>query len=543
MKILVVIPAREGSKGIPRKNIRLMNGKPLISYSIELVEKLRNYYSIDIALSTNDEEIVSIAKSYEIEIIRRPEELAGDSVTLDPVIYHAVLEMEKKGMMYDIVITIQATSPILKVSTLDSAIKEFEQKQKDTMISVINCPKLTWKEERQKVIPNYKQRLNRQSLPPNYEETGGFMITKRQFVTETSRIGENVGVFIISQEEGIDIDNEWDWITCEALLKKKKIVFRVDGEEELGMGHIYRALTLAYRLIGHEICFVTKQQYQMGVKRLKDSYFPVYEILDNQQFYSFLKTYQPDIVINDILNTTEDYILSLKKLTKRIVNFEDLGKGARYADAVINAVYENKEQLQNMYSGFEYFCIRDEFLLSSPSLFHQEVKKVLISFGGSDPSNLTNRMYQICQKIYQDYKEIEFYFITGFGYPYKDLIKTIEEKNIYVYHDVKRISEFMKEADLAVTSQGRTIYELAYMGVPAIVLAQNKRETSHLFAQIQNGFINLGIGNDQDEKTIIKTLCWLIETPQIRHEMHNLQLSKEFHRGLERVTELILKEK
>ena len=98
----------------------------------------------------------------------------------------------------------------------------------------------------------------------------------------------------------------------------------------------------------------------------------------------------------------------------------------------------------------------------------------------------------------------------------------------------------MANADLAVTSQGRTVYELASMGVPAVVLAQNEREAEHVFAGIQNGFINLGLGSQQDDSTIISTIEWLMKTPEVRKQMRRLQLSKDFSKGQDRVIKLIL---
>ena len=115
-----------------------------------------------------------------------------------------------------------------------------------------------------------------------------------------------------------------------------------------------------------------------------------------------------------------------------------------------------------------------------------------------------------------------------------------EEDKIFVHKDVKRVSSYMARMDLAVTSQGRTVYELASMGVPSIVLAQNEREAEHVFAGIQNGFINLGLGKDTDALTIISTIQWLVSTPNVRKEMRKLQLTKDFSKGHERVLKLIL---
>ena len=98
----------------------------------------------------------------------------------------------------------------------------------------------------------------------------------------------------------------------------------------------------------------------------------------------------------------------------------------------------------------------------------------------------------------------------------------------------------MQQADIAFTSQGRTVYELASLGVPSIVLAQNERELLHTFAQMPNGFMNLGLGENLSEETIKNTLEWLIETPQIRKEMRELMLKNDLKDGLNREVDLIL---
>ena len=124
----------------------------------------------------------------------------------------------------------------------------------------------------------------------------------------------------------------------------------------------------------------------------------------------------------------------------------------------------------------------------------------------------------------------------------KEGITDDPESNIFVHHDAKRVSFYMKQADLCITSQGRTVFELASMGVPAIVLAQNEREAEHVFAGMGNGFINLGIGEKTDSLTIIKTIQYLADMPKVRWEMRNLQLSKKFEKGQERVIKIILNE-
>ena len=548
MKTLIIIPARGGSKRIPRKNVRIMCGKPLIVYSIENAKAVRHCLCegfrdavVDIAVSTDDEELGSIVNKRGVRVIERPGELATDKVTLDPVINHALEYMEKeKGFGYDTVITMQATSPTLKSDTIINAIGYFQEGGFDTVISAMNKPHLSWGIKDGVITRNYEKRLNSQELPPNYVETGGFLITRRSCVTAEGRIGKNVSIFEIPEDEAVDIDTYTDWVLCENILRRKRIVFHTVGKMQLGMGHVYRCLTLAYKLTGHEISFVLDRDSDIGIEKIRESNFPIEIVNDERELEEILKEKRPDILVNDILDTQVSYMTMVSKYARRVINFEDVGPGAKYADAVINALYEKGEKLHNEYYGSKYFCIRDEFLEEEPREFSKEVKNILVIFGGADPSNLTSRMYEICKKLHGEFEDINYHFLLGFAYPHKNEIKDDPKNNIHVYIDVKRVSSYMNRMDLAVTSQGRTVYELASMGVPSVVLAQNEREAEHVFAGIQNGFINLGIGSETDEITIMQTLGWLIRTPNVRKEMRNLELSKEFSKGHERVIHLIL---
>ena len=548
MKLLAVIPARGGSKGIPRKNIRLMNGKPLISYAITTLLACKESYDIDIVVSTEDEEISNISERYGAEVLMRPKELSEDDITLDPVVYYTLCMCEKnKNCIYDYVLTIQPTSPTLQVDTIKKAIQDCLAYHYDSLLSVKNDRHLAWIKKEQQFVPVYSKRLNRQQLPDYYREVGAFLISKRSCVKPNTRIGKHIGIFEVSENEGIDIDNEGDWFICEAILKRKKIYFRTNGEETLGMGHIYRCLSLADNLMGHEITFFTDYEKQLGVERLLTSNYSVITIQTEKDFFDFIKQYPPDIVINDILNTDKHYMEQLRHLVPRIINFEDKGEGTQYADVVINALYENKNiqsSNKNFYNGIQYFFIRNEFLEETPNQFHEEVKNIIFLFGGSDPSNLTQKCYDICYStLYSKYPNIEFHFITGFGYPYKNRLQSDAKKHIFIHNDVKRVSAYLAKADLAVTSQGRTIYELACMGVPAIVLAQNKRETTHIFASMQNGFINLGVGTQIETNMLENTIEWLIKTPKVRKEMREAQFDNDFRLGQKHVMDLILNER
>lgn len=540
MRILVVIPARGGSKGIPRKNVRLMAGKPLIAYSIENAIKCK--YDIDVVVSTDNEEISRIATSYGVTVIERPSHLSTDDITLDPVVFHAVEYMENiYHIQYQIVITMQPTSPLLNVLSLNNAIDEFIGLGHDSILSAINKPHLSWTEENGRIFPMYKERLNRQYLPKNLQETGAFFISKREFINENSRLGPNVSVFEISENESIDIDTPQDWWIAEKELSKKNIIIRVEGYSEIGLGHIYRGLVLAYNFIDHNIEFVISTKSDLGIKKLKESNLSFTVIEKEQELFDIIEKTECNILVNDILDTSSEYIKKCKSLNVRVVNFEDLGTGAEFADAVINDLYEKKNELKNHYWGSEYYCIRDEFLLSNQAEFKEKVSEVLILFGGTDPLNLTERLIKIINEI--ECEEICFTFILGLGY--KKYIEVIEfannsNKNIKIVRDVKIISEYMSKADVAISSQGRTMLELATIGVPTILIAQNERELHHEFGYMKNGFINLGLGKIVEDDSIKETLNWIINSKYIRQQMSDYMKSVDTKSGISRVKNIIL---
>lgn len=100
----------------------------------------------------------------------------------------------------------------------------------------------------------------------------------------------------------------------------------------------------------------------------------------------------------------------------------------------------------------------------------------------------------------------------------------------------------MRKADLAITSQGRTIFELAAMRIPSIVLSQNEREQTHFFAQMENGFLNLGVGAKVDSVLIENTLEWLVSTAIVRKNMYEIMGKYDLRKGLKRVKNIILGE-
>ena len=530
MKILAVIPARAGSKGIPNKNIRLVNNKPLIYYSIK--NALESKWITDVIVTTDSPEIEIIAKQMGVIYKQRDEKLCGDAVTLDSVIYDAIPEKSE----YDYIVTMQPTSPTLKATTLDDAIAYTIEHDLDTVISVINQPHLSWREEKGKKVPNYKERLNRQYLPPQYNETGAFVISKRNVVTEKTRIGEKMDVFEISEGEAVDIDTFADLRYVETVLQDTKVAIYVNGNNKRGMGHVYRALELADEFLVKPDIFYDINQTDVKIfGKTTHNLIPVNGI---GELLPILEKEQYSIMINDILTTSIDYMIAIRQAlpNAKIVNFEDDGEGIYKADLVINALYQDTD-LSYVKTGEKYYISSKLFMFYEPIKIKEKVEKVFISFGGADPQNYSDRLLNMIVK--DEYKKYEFYVVLGRAkLNIEELMEYNKYENIHVLYDISNMPEIMTQCDVGITSRGRTGYELALLGIPSIAMAQNKREEKHGFVNNENGFSYIGL-NPSDHIIEGMLRAYIEMSKEERQKYQDILLSHDLRNGRKRVMSLI----
>ena len=535
MNILVVIPARGGSKRIPRKNLRLLGHKPLLYYSIN--NALKSKFEIDVFVSSEDDEILNTAVKFGAKTHKRNENIANDKTTLDPVIYDCYLHAKNiEEKEYHIIATMQPTSPLLLTKSLDKAIQKIiNDNEIDTIIAAKDATHLSWKKENDKYLPNYTERVNRQYLTPEFIETGAFLITRNDIISENNRIGKNVDLALLSGGEKIDIDTYEDWNLCEYYLKRKHILFVVTGNNTVGLGHVYNTLLIANDILNHDVTFLLDKESELAFNVIKSKNFHVI-IQQNDDIIDDVMLINPDIIINDRLDTSKEYMQQLKKQNYKVVNFEDLGIGCEVADVVINAIYPEKDVLPNHYFGHDYFVLRDEFILSELKVVKQDVKNILITFGGVDPNNYTEKVIRTING-YCSENNIKVTVIAGFGYEKYDTIN--EYSNVAVKQNVSNISDYMLKADLIFTSAGRTVYEVASIGTPAIVMEQNKREMTHFFASSEFGFSNLGLGYEVEDNDLFTEFIRLVDSFEIRKEMNELMLKQNLKLGRKRVRKII----
>ena len=530
MKVLAVIPARAGSRGIPNKNIRILAGHPLVYYSIKTAKESK--YITDIIVTTDSSEVQIIANQMGVNFKKRKESLCGDSVTLDVVIFDAIPENGD----YDYIITMQPTSPTLSVQTLDKAIEYAMENDLDTVISAINRPHLSWGEKDGKKMPNYEKRLNRQYLPPCYMETGAFVISKMAVVSSGTRIGQKIDVFEVPENEAQDIDTFSDLLNAEMSLSSEKVAIYVNGNTTRGIGHIYRALEIADE-------FFVKPDIYYDINQTDSEIFgkTMHNLIGVNgiaELFERCRQEKYTIFINDILSTSLDYMIGLRTVlpNSKIINFEDDGEGIYKADLVFNALY-HESSLPNIYSGEQYYISNKLFMFYEPIEIKDTVKKILVAFGGSDPQNYSDRLLKIISK--KEYSKYQFVVVLGRAKRnVEELLEYNRLDNIEVLFDVNNMPELMSDCDIAITSRGRTGYELAILGIPSIAMAQNKREEKHGFVCNENGFTYIGL--NPDDEVIESTLkMYLSLSKQSRIRYHKLLLSHDLRGGRKRVMVLI----
>lgn len=533
--ILVVIPARGGSKGIPRKNVRALAGRPLIAYAIATASASR--FRPDVFISSEDPEILGLAQKLGAQTHVRDAALAADETTLDAVIFNAHQAIAKRlGREYELVVTLQPTSPLLTSASLDAAIQQLlDDPALDTVISATDDTHLGWIREGDRFVPAYEARLNRQYLPPRYRETGGFLICRSRIMRPEGRIGPNVSLALLSGAEAIDIDTPDDWALAEWRLSRREVLFVVSGYPQIGLGHVFNTLTIAGELVRHSLSFLVDERSELAASTIEAHHYRVHRQHSDDLVEDILAL-GPDVVVNDRLDTGEEEMRRLKEAGLTLINFEDLGAGARLADLVVNAIYPEHERLPLHYFGARYFCARPEFVLTEPRSVRERVEQVLLTFGGTDENDLTRMVLEAIGPACRE-RGIAIEVILGRGYGHAADGDAFA--GVRLLRSVATMSDHLRAADIVFTSAGRTVFEVALVGTPAIVLAQNEREMTHFFASEEHGFVNLGRGSEQTPKRIRDAFLGLVDDVEDRRRRQALMLANELRSGTARVVQLI----
>lgn len=213
-RIVCIIPARGGSKGVPGKNIRLINGYPLLAYTIR--HALSTPYINEIFVSTNDDAIANTALQYGAKIITRPEEISGDEASSESALLHALDQIGDP----DLVVFLQATSPVRKPDDTKRAIESFYEQGCDSMFSACHIEGFMWLDG--VVVPQYdfQNRPRRQDNKQRLIEENGSIYLFKPWVLRRykNRLGGKIGVYYMNRLESIQVDSLEDIEQIERIL-------------------------------------------------------------------------------------------------------------------------------------------------------------------------------------------------------------------------------------------------------------------------------------------------------------------------------------
>ena len=212
-----LVPLRIGSKGIKKKNIKTLAGKPLCEWVIKAAfesDKIGKIY-----VSTESEEIKKVINSLEmgVEIIDRPAELASDTASTESVMLHALNYIQT-----DYLVTLQATSPLLEAKDLDNACVKFEENKYDSLLSATRTKHFIWTEDAKPLNYNPKTRPRRQDFFGSFVENGAFYISNcEQLASSEVRLHGKIGIYEMTEETKTEIDTIEDWKIIEPILLER----------------------------------------------------------------------------------------------------------------------------------------------------------------------------------------------------------------------------------------------------------------------------------------------------------------------------------
>ena len=224
-RFLIILPARGGSKGVPRKNLRAVGGLPLVEWSIHSGQE--SNHSKTVVVSTDDDEIAHIATSAGALVVFRPAHLATDTSQTELTIAH-VLDVVTDADSYSHIVLLQPTAPIRRVGLVDQAIEKMMNECSDSLVGVVESSPFIWKGSTTNATPQYDvaQRPMRQSFAASdlsYRETGNIYITTVDaFRKSGCRVSSKTSLFVLNTTEGLDIDTEFDIELADTFLRVPK---------------------------------------------------------------------------------------------------------------------------------------------------------------------------------------------------------------------------------------------------------------------------------------------------------------------------------
>lgn len=353
--MIAIVPARGNSKEVKRKNLAVVQGKPLLCHIADTLKNMQ----IRVIVSTEDPEIASVAKVHGYEVHHRPVQLADDDITVNEVAADAAATHPGP------IIVAQPTCPFITPQTIDQLIVQLDKHPAATVVT---------HNRHLRHSPN-QPRVNRQSITELNE------VGVRVYQDIESLWEYPTGTVQVEGREAYDIDTIWELRAAQTI--PRTITIEVAGNQHIGSGHVHRGLALANELQHHSIVFHPVDSEPWVTDRIRAVGWPVREL-----------DWPPsDLVIVDRLDTTRIEIGRMRANGCKVITIEDQGSGGQDADLIVNALYPH-QGWANEVSGPEWTDLRPEFL-GLPEFVPVNEDRILCMFGGTDPNHLGERISKL----------------------------------------------------------------------------------------------------------------------------------------------------
>ena len=323
-----------------------------------------------------------------------------------------------------------------------------------------------------------------------------------------------------------------------------KILIRLNAGENIGLGHLSRMLYLAkiLRKKKYQIEFLINKNDKVK-KIISLSKFPVTMLpikTNSQEMQKSSPRYQkeevrlisklflnnkPEVVIFDLLNTSNEFIECWKQKTNKTISFDNIGPGRKKIDLVFNALWFKNEDfaLNNILVGYKYLLLK-ESLYKNRYQLNQQVKNIFIAFGGIDTNNLTIKILKFLRKFYGKFN---FYVVASpLNSNYIKIVQYCKKNHLNYVFDFNNLYKITQKCDLAIVNGGLTLYEVLCQGIPTMMLRQTKNEFRYSTFP-KELVIDLGMGQTIRKNQIVKQLEKIIINLSLRRNLHK-KLLKEF---------------
>jgi spore coat polysaccharide biosynthesis predicted glycosyltransferase SpsG len=334
--------------------------------------------------------------------------------------------------------------------------------------------------------------------------------------------------------ESIDIATYDDLVAARRIAERARIVFRLSANWEVGSGHLWSCLALAEELTEHDLAFLL-WKCDPFVTEMLDArgYESMTQGEDLRSDLEALKNgSKRNLIVNDMLDTTEEDVLIPRTLGYKVVNVDDLGAGARFADWVVNPLYPgNFADASHISSGSKWNQTPRDFHNLPPRVIRREPERILVLFGGTDPSHFSGRF---ATALHEADLGVEIRVIMGPGAEDQEF-----PPGITPARKVPSMAAEMLAADLAITAAGRTVYEAAMTGTPVIALAANALEATHAHLGPDTGVVYLGLGAFVDSEQLVPVVRRMLADYKLRSDL-SIRLRKSVDaRGAQRIAHQI----